>query len=68
MAEVELRTSVTQQEARAVSPIRRDIVDPVPATTVVALHQPLGIVQKLKNQQGGLAFGRQLIFINPLLY
>ncbi|CAG7831306.1 unnamed protein product, partial [Allacma fusca] len=48
-AELALRTSATQQEAAAVNPIRSDKVAPIPDKTVVALHHPLGIAQKLFN-------------------
>jgi len=50
LTELELRTSATQQEAAAVSPIKRESVAPVPARIVVALHQPLGIAQKLQDK------------------
>jgi hypothetical protein len=48
LADPEFSMSVIQQHAVAVSPTIRDNVAPVPVNTVVALHHPLGIAQKLK--------------------
>ena len=48
LAELAFSTSAIQQEATAVSPIRSESVAPIPDRTVVALHHPLGIAQKLQ--------------------
>lgn len=51
LAELLLRTSEIQQDAAAVSPTSRDSVAPLPAITVVALHHPLGMAQKLQHKK-----------------